>query len=71
MVIKMAKANQLVINTQESVAPLGVIALEGAAELGKKIDRYLREWAQEGGLNADTYLIENECPRFPRATERD
>ena len=60
----MAKANQLVINTQESVAPLGVIALEGAAELGKKIDRYLREWAQEGGLNADTYLIENECPRF-------
>lgn len=64
MVIKMAKANQLVINTQESVAPLGVIALEGAAELGKKIDRYLREWAQEGGLNADTYLIENECPRF-------
>lgn len=60
----MAKANQLVINTQESVAPLGVIAMEGAAELGKKIDRYLREWAQEGGLNADTYLIENECPRF-------
>lgn len=60
----MAKANQLVINTQESVAPLGVIALEGAAELGKKIDRYLCEWAQEGGLNADTYLIENECPRF-------
>lgn len=60
----MEKANRLVINTQESVAPLGVIAMEGAAELGKKIDRYLREWAQEGGLNADTYLIENECPRF-------
>ncbi len=60
----MEKANRLVINTQESVAPLGVIAMEGAAELGKKIDCYLREWAQEGGLNADTYLIENECPRF-------
>ncbi|MDE7234496.1 MAG: ribose-phosphate pyrophosphokinase-like domain-containing protein, partial [Ruminiclostridium sp.] len=60
----MAKANQLLINTQESVAPLGVIAMEGAAELGKKIDHYLREWAQEGGLNAETYLIENECPRF-------
>lgn len=60
----MAKANQLLVNTQKSVAPLGVIAMEGAAELGKKIDRYLREWAQEGGLNADTYLIDAECPRF-------
>ncbi|MCM1335698.1 MAG: ribose-phosphate pyrophosphokinase [Bacteroides sp.] len=60
----MAKANQLLINTQESVAPLGVIAMAGAAELGKKIDRYLREWAQEGGLSADTYLIDAECPRF-------
>lgn len=61
----MAKANQIMLNTQEdSVAPLGVIAMEGAAELGEKINRYLLEWAQESGLSADTYLIENECPRF-------
>lgn len=60
----MAKPNQLLLNAQDSVAPLGVIAMAGAAELGEKINRYLLDWAQGGGINADTYLIENECPRF-------
>ena len=29
------KASQIVLNTQDSVAPLGVIAMDGAAELGE------------------------------------
>ena len=36
-----AKASEVLFNSQTSVAPLGIIALEGAAELGKMIDRYL------------------------------
>lgn len=59
-----AKASEIVLNTKEMVAPLGLIALRGAEELGKKIDHYLVEWNQMGGLNQETFLIESECPRF-------
>ena len=59
-----AKASEIVLNTKEMVAPLGLIALRGAEELGKKINHYLVEWNQLGGLNQDTFLIESECPRF-------
>ena len=45
-----AKASEVLFNSQTSVAPLGIIALEGAAELGKMIDRYLVSWAQKGGM---------------------
>ena len=58
------KASQIVLNTQDSVAPLGVIAMDGAAELGEKINKYLVQWAQESGINVDSYLIETQCPRF-------
>ena len=34
------------------------------AELGKKIDKYLVNWAGKGGLEKDTFLVESECPRF-------
>lgn len=49
---------------------LGIIALEGAKELGEKIDRYLVNWynteAKAAGKNSNksTFLIESECPRF-------
>ena len=59
-----AKASEVLFNSQTSVAPLGIIALEGAAELGKMIDRYLVSWAQKGGYDIDTLLIKNQCPRF-------
>lgn len=93
-----AKASELVLSKNDQVAPLGLIALEGAKELGKKIDEYLVEWwdkaeyngrgispafindglhlafQQAGvqssrpvktcGLKTDTFIIQNECPRF-------
>lgn len=60
----MTKANQIVLNSQDSVAPIGLIAMDSAAELGEKIDSYLVKWAQEGGINIDSYRIETHCPRF-------
>lgn len=60
----MTKASEAVINAQDAVAPLGVIAMDGAKELGEKINNYLVEWSQNSGMNVDSYLIETECPRF-------
>jgi len=51
-------------NSQSRVAKLGVIAMEGASELGKSIDKYLVEWSKKEGIDVDSFLIENECPRF-------
>ncbi len=42
------------------VAPLGLIAMDGATELGDKINRYLMDWSK----SEDSFLIETECPRF-------
>jgi len=58
------KASQIVLNTQDSVAPIGIIAMDGAKELGNKINNYLVQWAQDSGINIDSYLIETTCPRF-------
>ncbi len=46
------------------VAPLGVIAMESADTLGAKINNYLVNWAKEGNMNYDSFLIEAQCPRF-------
>ena len=43
---------------------MSIIALPGAEELGAKIDQYLVKWSSAAGFNFDTFLIENECPRF-------
>jgi len=58
------KASQIILNTADSVAPIGIIAMEGAKELGNKINNYLVQWAQDSGINIDSYLIETTCPRF-------
>jgi len=58
------KASEVLFNTEKSVAPLALIALEGAVELGNKINDYLVSWAKKGGYDIDTLLIENQCPRF-------
>ena len=49
---------------QARVAPLGVIAMEGASELGAKINQYLVEWSNNNGGCESTFLIESQCPRF-------
>ncbi|MEE3397994.1 MAG: ribose-phosphate pyrophosphokinase [Eubacterium sp.] len=54
---------------------LGIIALKSSEKLGKKVDEYLVKWRKEradldtknmmfNGYTKDSYLIENNCPRF-------
>lgn len=57
------------------VAPLGIIAMPGCEDIGKKIDNYLVKWRKERehdhketitfrGYERDSFLIEVKCPRF-------
>ncbi len=56
-------------------APLGIIAMPGCEEIGKKIDFYLTKWRKERdsefkadasfvAYERDTYMIDVVCPRF-------
>ncbi len=47
-----------------SVAPIGIVALEGASEFAKKVEAHLLKWASEAGHRCETFLISNDCPRF-------
>ena len=53
-----------VFKEQDRVAPLKIIALEGASELAHKVDYYLVNWARGAGWDIDTFLLPAECPRF-------
>ena len=55
---------QLFFSEGDCVAPLGLIPLEGARELGEKINEHLVRWAKETGRNQDNFIVESECPRF-------
>ena len=57
------------------VGPLGLIAMPGCEEIGKRIDYYLVNWRKERdhehkdsasylGYEQKSYLIEAVCPRF-------
>ena len=57
------------------VGRLGVIALKSSKELGEKVDRYLTSWRDKrenehtstiafSGYQADSFLIDSNCPRF-------
>ena len=59
-----ASARDIIFNHSERVAPLGLIAIPGSEELGRKVNDYLVAWSQEAGYDYDNFLIENECPRF-------
>lgn len=50
--------------SEAAVAPLGVISLEGAADLGNKIHNHLVTWANESDFNQKYFAVESECPRF-------
>ena len=52
-----------IFDQQTAVAPLGIIAMQGAKELGESIDKYFRRWK---GVDdpEHSYLIEADCPRF-------
>lgn len=46
------------------IAPLGIIAMRGTERLARKIDRYLVDWARGSAMEAESFLVEAECPRF-------
>lgn len=59
----------------KSVAPLGIIAMDGCSELGKKVNDYLVKWEKEPenadqvllthpGYQNDGFLLDADCPRF-------
>lgn len=58
------KASTIVLNSKQQVAPLGIIATDGAKELGSKINHYLVEWSENTPYAQESYLVEAECPRF-------
>jgi ribose-phosphate pyrophosphokinase len=53
-----------VFSLDNRVAPLGIVTMRGAEELGNKIEQHLLRWANRAGLNVDSFAIENNCPRF-------
>ena len=57
-------AGEIIFNEEKRVAPLRIIALQSAAEMGKKIDYYLTQWAAQSDTPTDTFLVESQCPRF-------
>ncbi len=57
-------ASDTLYRKNQSVAPLGIIAMPGAEQLGQQINQYLVSWANENGIPDRNYLIDCECPRF-------
>jgi ribose-phosphate pyrophosphokinase len=52
------------VETIMPIAPLSVITLEGAKDMGGKIDRHLVDWTKRCGDAPDSFLVKNDCPRF-------
>ncbi len=61
---KTMSKNEVLFNLESNVAPLGLITMASAKDLGDKINNYLVDWAQRGGYDYDSFQIESECPRF-------
>ncbi|MCL2633653.1 MAG: ribose-phosphate pyrophosphokinase [Oscillospiraceae bacterium] len=59
-----AKAGEIVLNAKTQIAPLSIVAMEGAKELGENVNRYLVEWSKNNGHSPETFLVRTECPRF-------
>ncbi|HKL73393.1 MAG TPA: ribose-phosphate pyrophosphokinase [Clostridia bacterium] len=60
-----------VFDEPTAVAPLGLIVLEGAKDMGNRVDNYLVNWynrdlskRKADFIKKDTFILENECPRF-------
>ncbi len=47
-----------------NTAPLRLIAMNGAQELGDRIEWHLQNWAEKCGLQDRDFRIEVDCPRF-------
>ncbi|WP_099205006.1 ribose-phosphate pyrophosphokinase [Scatolibacter rhodanostii] len=53
-----------VFSTDHRSAPLGIVTMDGAKELGRKIEEHLIRWAKGAGREVETFSIGNSCPRF-------
>ena len=60
----MTASSEILFGRESTVAPIGIIAMNSVTELGGMINNYLVEWANNGGQNVESFLIESECPRF-------
>lgn len=60
----MEKESPEFFSCDNRVAPLGILSLSGARELGSKIEQHLVRWANRAGLEVESFAIENSCPRF-------
>ena len=60
----MEERPQSLFSLENRVAPLGIIALDGAEELGEKIDAHLVRWARNAGMDVDSFRLRCSCPRF-------
>ena len=45
-------------------AYLALVACPGAEDFTKQVDSYLVKWANEAGIEKDTFIIDCACPRF-------
>ena len=54
-----ASARDIIFNHSERVAPLGLIAIPGSEELGKKVNDYLVTWSR-AGLTDDQIAAANK-----------
>jgi ribose-phosphate pyrophosphokinase len=60
-----SKASDIMsVRKASQLAPLSLIALEGAKTMGAKIDKHLVEWSKSNSSAADSFLVSSECPRF-------
>ena len=50
--------------SERQEAYLGLIACPGAEELTELVDRYLVDWANEAGIEKNSFIIPCDCPRF-------
>ncbi|MGN1134470.1 MAG: ribose-phosphate pyrophosphokinase [Oscillospiraceae bacterium] len=60
----MERAEKFLFDNNLKSAPLGIIAMAGAKELGEKVNNYLVQWKNESGAQKDSFLVEADCPRF-------
>lgn len=60
----MPAASEMVFKKNKQVAPLAIISLTGARELGDGIFAYLKEWWKNSSNDDELWQVSNDCPRF-------
>ncbi len=60
----MEQSAQNYFSPENRVAPLGIVAMNGAEELSDKIEAHLVRWARRAGMEVDSFRIGCSCPRF-------